>query len=64
MTDHAKKATFNFTQSFKTTVQRFDSLSDGKKADFSRSIDRTQLRTAPSAKPEAKLAAKRSEVAI
>lgn len=28
---------YNFTQSFKSTVKRYDSLAAGKKADFSRS---------------------------
>ncbi|WP_372922384.1 hypothetical protein [Roseovarius sp.] len=63
MTDRAKKTTFNFTQSFKTTVQRFDSLSDGKKADFSRSMVKTQKRSATGAKSGAKSGAKPAKVA-
>lgn len=51
MTDHAKKATFSFTQSFKSTVQRFDSLSDGKKADFSRSAKVGKPPSKPPSKP-------------
>ena len=51
MTDHAKKVTFNFTQSFKSTVQRFDSLSDGKKADFSRSTKSGKPRSEPIRNP-------------
>lgn len=51
MTEHAKKVTFNFTQSFKSTVQRFESLSDGKKADFARSTKATKSRSEPARKP-------------
>ena len=49
MTGHTKKVTSSFTQSFKSTVQRFDSLSDGKKADFSRSAKVAKTHAKPKA---------------
>jgi hypothetical protein len=42
MNSEKNSESFNFTASFKNTVQKFDNLSEGKKADFNRSSQQSQ----------------------
>lgn len=40
-----KNPKFSFTQSFKSTIQRYESLSEGKKADYTRSSAKKSVQT-------------------